>query len=48
MEAYAQLWNLIETDVTEEFLLKFKKCFKIFVSAEQPLLYVTDEEEDEE
>lgn len=46
MEAYAQLWDLLETDVTEEFLLKFKKCFKIFVSAEQPLLFVSDEEED--
>ena len=46
MEAYAQLWDLIETDVTEDFLVKFKKCFKIFVSAEQPLLYV-EEEEDE-
>lgn len=47
MEAYAQLWNLIETDVTEEFLLKFKKCFKIFISAEQPLLYVQDEEDED-
>lgn len=46
MEAYAQLWDLLETDVTEEFLLKFKKCFKIFVSAEQPMLFVSDEEED--
>lgn len=46
MEAYAQLWDLINTDVTEDFLLKFKKCFKIFVSAEQPLLYVSEEEED--
>lgn len=48
MEAYAQLWDLIDTDVTEDFLVKFKKCFKIFVSAEQPLLYVTENEEDEE
>lgn len=48
LEAYAQLWDLIETDVTEDFLLKFKKCFKIFVSAEQPLLYVQEEEEDED
>lgn len=46
MEAYAQLWDLIETDVTEDFLVKFKKCFKIFVSAEQPLLYVEEEEEE--
>lgn len=46
MEAYAQLWELINTDVTEDFLNKFKKCFKIFVSSEQPLLFVTDNEED--
>ena len=46
MEAYAQLWDLISTDVTEEFLTKFKKCFKQFVAPERPLLYVTEEEED--
>ena len=48
MEAYAQLWDILQTDVTEEFLVKFKKCFKIFVSAEQPLLYVSDIDEEEE
>ena len=47
MEAYAQLWELINTDVTEDFLNKFKKCFKIFVSAEQPLLYVSDNDEED-
>ena len=46
MDAYAQLWELISTDVTEEFLDKFKRCFKMFVSAERPLLYVTEDEED--
>lgn len=46
MEAYAQLWDLISTDVTEEFLVKFKRCFKMFVTPERPLLYVTEEEED--
>ncbi len=45
LEAYAQLNDLIKTDVTEEFLVKFKKCFKLFVSAERPLLFVTDEED---
>ena len=47
MEAYAQLWDILQTDVTEEFLVKFKKCFKIFVSSEQPLVYVSDDEEEE-
>ena len=46
MEAYAQLWDLLETDVTEDFLLKFKKCFKVFVSAEKPLLFVSEDEEE--
>ena len=42
LDAYTQQWDMLETDVTEEFLVKFKKCFKNFVSPEQPLLYVTD------
>lgn len=28
MDAYTQLWNLIATDVTEEFLARFKPLFK--------------------
>ena len=47
MDAYAQLWELIDTDVTEEFLARFKICFKMFVSAERPLIYVTEEEEED-
>ena len=46
MDAYTQLWNLIETDVTEEFLSQFKKCFKVFVSNEKPIIYVDEEDED--
>lgn len=48
MDAYSQLWELIDTDVTEEFIQKFKPCFKQFVAPEKVLLYVTDVEEDEE
>lgn len=44
MEAYAQLWDLIDMDVTSDFLNKFKVCFKTFVMPERPLIYVTDEE----
>ena len=47
MEAYSQLLELLEVDVTEEFLVKFKKCFKVFVAPEKPLLYVTDTEDEE-
>ena len=48
MDAYAQLLQLLEVDVTEDFLNKFKKCFKVFVAPERPLLYVSDEAEDDE
>ena len=47
LDAYGIQLSLLKTDVTEEFLDKFKKCFKIFVSSERPLLYVTDIDEDE-
>ena len=46
MEAYAQLWDLISTDVTQEFLNKFQKCFKQFVAPERMLLYVTETEDE--
>ena len=45
MDAYGQLWELLNTDVTGPFIEKFKKCFKQFVAPERPLLYVTEEEE---
>jgi len=48
MDAYMQLWELLKTDVTEEFLNKFAKCFKQFVAPENPIIYVSDNEEDEE
>lgn len=48
MDAYMQLWELLRTDVTEEFLTQFRKCFKIFVSSEQPLLYISDTPKEEE
>ena len=50
LEGYAILLDLLKKDVTNEFLNRFQKLFKVFVSAEKPLLYVTDieEEEDEE
>lgn len=48
MDAYSQLWELLSTDVTAEFLSKFKGCFKQFVKPEKTWIYVTDLEEDEE
>lgn len=48
MDAYSQLWELLSTDVTAEFLSKFKGCFKQFVKPEKTWIYVTDLEEDDE
>lgn len=47
IDAYALLWDLLRTDVSEQFLLQFKKCFKIFVSPERPLLYITEDDEED-
>ena len=41
MDAYTQLWDLLATDVTEEFLSRFKPLFKKFVS---PILFTFEEE----
>lgn len=40
-DAYALLLSLLETDVTDEFLDKFKKLFITIVEPELPLWYVT-------
>lgn len=48
LEGYAMLLDLLKKDVTEEFINKFGRCFKKFVSNERPIIYVTEEEEDEE
>lgn len=43
MDAYTQLWNLIATDVTEEFINRFNVCFKKFVKP-GTYLYVSEED----
>lgn len=43
-EAYAIIIDLLETDVTEEFIERFKKLFLTIVSPERPLWYITSEE----
>lgn len=40
-DAYALLIGLLDTDVTEEFISKFKKLFLTVVSPELPLWYET-------
>lgn len=45
LEAYGQLWELLDTDVTSEFLGKFIVLFKKFVRPANPVLYITEDEE---
>ena len=42
MEAYSMLMSIIETDVTEEFIGKFKKLFITVLAPDYPLLYETE------
>lgn len=46
-EGYAMLVSLLKDDITSKFIDKFSICFKKFVSNEQPLIYVTEVEEDD-
>lgn len=45
LEGFGILWELLKTDVTGEFIGKFKTCFKTFVRPEHPELYITEIEE---
>lgn len=42
MSGYAMLVSLLDTDVTQQFLDKFKKLFLTVVQPELPLWYATD------
>ena len=46
LDAYTLLLELLETDVTEEFIDKFRPCFKQFVRPEKPILFVTEVDEE--
>ena len=45
LKAYEKLLELLETDVTGEFISKFKICFKQFVMPERHMIYVTEDED---
>lgn len=47
LEGYAILMDLLKSDVTGEFLDKFKPLFSKFIYT-RPDIYITEEEEDEE
>ena len=48
LAAYEKLLELLDTDVTSEFISKFKVCFKQFVMPEHTWIYVTEIDEDDE
>lgn len=48
LAAYEKLIELLDTDVTQEFLSKFRTLFKQFVLPEKRLVFVTEEDEDDE
>ena len=48
LEGYMGLWQMVVSDVTEEFIRKFEKLFKQFVTAERTWIYETAEDEEDE
>ena len=48
LKAYEHLLALLDSDVTGDFISKFRVCFKQFVLPERTWIYVTEVEEEEE
>lgn len=48
LKAYEKLLELLDSDVTGEFIGKFRICFKQFVLPERTWIYVSEEDDDEE
>jgi hypothetical protein len=46
LKGYERLLELLKSDVTGEFISKFKNCFKQFVMPERTWIYVTEEDDD--
>ena len=47
IDGYMGLWQLVVSDVTNEFIKKFEKLFKAFVTPERTLIYVQELEDEE-
>lgn len=47
LDGYSLLLELLDADVTGDFIAKFAKLFKQFVSPEEHYLYITNTEVDE-
>ena len=48
LDAYGALWDLLSIDVTKSFLDKFKDLFIKIIASGKPLLYVTEDDDEEE
>ena len=48
LKAYEKLLELLNSDVTGEFISKFKICFKQFVMPERTWIYVSDVDEEDD
>ena len=48
LDAYAFLWDLLATDVTTEFINKFKSLFLVIVEPQLPLWYATELNQEED
>ena len=48
MEAYNMQWSLLDDSLTARFINRFSVCFKQFVAPERPLIFVDDDNEQEE
>lgn len=48
LTAYEHLIRLLDSDITGDFLIKFRICFKQFVAPEKPLVYIEDPFGDED
>lgn len=48
LEGYAMLNDLLDSDVVDEFIHKFKRLFLTVVAADYPLLYVTETSQEDE
>lgn len=47
IDGYMGLWQLVVSDVTNEFIKKFEKLFKAFVTPERTWIYVQELEDEE-
>ena len=45
MDAYRRLWDILRSDVSDEFLRRFGKLFSKFGGNRRPWIYITEEDE---